>query len=107
MVGSFMASITKAGKRWRAQVFVRGARSSKVCETRARAAAWALGQEAELAGDKLPDKTFDEALERYAREVAPLHRGCKWEQTRLAGFGRHVLARKRLLAITGADIVDW
>lgn len=102
-----MASIARAGKRWRAQVFVDGARSSKVCDTKAQAAAWALEQESQLAGDRLPDKTFADALERYARDVAPLHRGEAWEVRRLGAMGRHALAGKRLAMITGADIAAW
>lgn len=102
-----MASITKLGKRWRAQVFVRGVRSSKIHDTKAQASAWALAQQAELAGDKLPDKTFGEALVRYGEEVAPLHRGYVWEVRRLGAMGRHALAGKRLALIAGADIASW
>lgn len=102
-----MASITKAGKRWRAQVFVRGVRSSKIHDTKAQASAWAMEQQAELAGDKLPDKTFRQALERYGEEVAPLHRGETWEVRRLTAMGRHKLADKRLALIVGADIAAW
>jgi len=102
-----MASIQKSGKKWRAQVWVRGARASEVFDTKAKAAAWALEQEAQLGGGKLPDKSFAEALERYGRDVAPLHKGCKWELMRLGAMSRHVLAGKRLAMITGADIAGW
>lgn len=102
-----MASITKHGKRWRAQVFVRGVRSSKIHDTKAQASAWALAQQAELGGDVLPDKTFGEALARYAADVSPLHRGCVWEQRRLGAMGRHSMAAKRLAVITGADVAAW
>jgi hypothetical protein len=102
-----MASISRIGKRWRAQVFVRGVRASQVFDTKAQASAWALEQQAELAGDKLPDKTFGEALERYGREVAPQHRGYVWELRRLGAMGRHRLAGKRLALIVGSDIADW
>lgn len=102
-----MASISRIGKRWRAQVFVRGVRASKIHDTKAQASAWALEQQAELAGDKLPDKTFGQALERYAAEVAPLHKGETWEVRRLTAMGRHKLASKRLAVIVGADIAAW
>lgn len=42
-----MASITKEGKRWRAQVLIRGQRQSKTCDTKAEASQWALMAEAE------------------------------------------------------------
>lgn len=102
-----MASISRIGKRWRAQVFVRGVRTSKIHDTKAQASSWALEQQAELAGDKLPDKTFGQALERYAAEVAPLHKGETWEVRRLTAMGRHKLASKRLAVIVGADIAAW
>ena len=106
-MGSFVASISRIGKRWRAQVFARGTRASKVCDTKAQASAWALEQQAELAGDKLPDKTFAQALTRYAGEVAPKHKGEVWEVRRLTAMGRHKLAGKRLALIVGADIAEW
>lgn len=102
-----MASIYRQGRRWRAQVYVRGQRASDVFDTKAQAAAWALEREAELAGDTLPDKTLAEALERYAREVAPGHKGYVWESRRLKALGTHAMARKRLQALAGADIAGW
>lgn len=42
-----MASFTREGKRWRAQVLIRGQRQSKTCDTKAEASQWALMAEAE------------------------------------------------------------
>lgn len=102
-----MASISRLGKRWRTQVFVRGARPSKIFDTTAQASAWALEQQTELAGDKLPDKKFGDALDCCAREVAPAHRGAQRDLRRLATMGRHALAGKRLALIVGADTATW
>lgn len=102
-----MANIGRLGKRWRAQVFVRGLRASKTFGTKAQAAAWALEREAELGGEKLPDKTLGDALTRYEREVATGHRGYRWESARLKAMGRHVLAGRRLQALSGADVAAW
>src|SRR6185437_7125989 len=52
-------------------------------------------------------KTLAEALERYAREVAPGHKGYVWESRRLKALGTHAVARKRLQALAGADIAGW
>lgn len=102
-----MASVIRLGKRWRTQVTVRGVRVTKVFDTKAQASAWALEQQADLAGGKLPDKTLNQALERYALEVAPTHKGCRWEVARLTAMGRHEIAGKRLQILTGSDFASW
>lgn len=102
-----MATINKEGKRWRSQVFLDGKRRSKTFDTKAQAAAWALGEEANKKGGKLPDKTLGEALQRYAESVSPGHKGSRWETVRLNAMGRHVIAAKRLALLTGADFASW
>jgi integrase len=102
-----MASIARHGKRWRAQIFVQGKRGTRVFDTRAQASAWAVEQEAELGGDKLPDKTLSEALERFELEVVPHHKGNRWEVIRINAMRRHPIAKKRLTLLTGADFASW
>lgn len=89
------------------QVYSGGRRASKVFATRKEAAAWALAHEAELSGRRLPDKTLRDALVRYAAEVAPTHRGERWELVRLKVIERMPLAGRKLAGITGADIAEW
>lgn len=50
-----MASFFRLGKRWRVQVLVHGQRHSRVCDTKAEAAAWALSIEAQ--GKRTPVST--------------------------------------------------
>lgn len=50
-----MASIYKVGKRWRAQVLIRGQRQGQVFDTKAEASQWALQVQAE--GRKAPSST--------------------------------------------------
>jgi len=102
-----MASISRVGKGWRAQVYVRGQRDSKVLDTKAQANAWALQREGELSGERLPAKTFGDALEEYGREVAPSHKGYDWEILRVRSMGRLPLARKQLVDIAASDITEW
>lgn len=102
-----MASIQRHGRGWRVQVYVAGRRTSKVCRTRQEAAQWALEREAELSGAKLPDKTFGDALEAYRRDVAPSHRGWRWERIRLLSLEKEPIARLPLAGLEPADFTRW
>lgn len=102
-----MASIYKHGSGYRVQVYVSGVRDSAVKPTRAEASQWALQREAELSGKKLPDKSLGDALRRYAADVAPSHKGAKWELIRLASLGRERFARHKLAGLTAPDFAAW
>jgi integrase len=102
-----MASIQRSGSKWRAQVYVQGVRDSDTFRTRQEAAAWALEREAELSGKKLPHKSLGDAMKRYARDVAPEHKGAHWEQVRLAAMQKWPIARRKLAGLAGHDLADW
>jgi integrase len=102
-----MASIQRLGTKWRAQVYVRGERDSDTFKTRQEASAWALEREAELSGKKLPHKSLGDAMKRYARDVAPEHKGAHWEQVRLAAMQRWPIAKRKLAGLGGNDVADW
>lgn len=103
-----MASFERRGKRWRVRVYVNGVRDSMTHATKAAASAWAMMREAELAGTALPSRTVAQALQRYADEVSPTHRGERWERVRLAAIARNWhLARHALASIKPADIAEW
>lgn len=102
-----MASIQRHGKRWRVQVYANGVRESKVCDTKAQAATWALQREAELTGRRLPPKTFGEAMRRYADDVAHAHRGARWELIRLKSLQRESIARRQLAGLAAPDFATW
>lgn len=81
-----MASITRRGAKWLAQVSVQGSRKSKVFTTKAQAKAWAAEREAEAESERLgkvPRKKVGDLFDRYGREVSPTKRGVRWEQIRL------------------------
>lgn len=102
-----MASIQPHGTGYRVQVYVAGKRESKVFATKKAAAGWALSREAELTGKALPDRSMSEAMDRYAREVAPGRDGGHWEVVRLKALARHPIARRKLANLAGADLADW
>lgn len=109
-----MASITQTASGWRAQVYVKGTRDSKVFDKKTDAVKWAAARETELRaiaqGRGGEVKTLLDAFKRYAEEIAPRHRGEKNELVRLQAFQGpdHGLPLKRRLAdISKADLVAW
>lgn len=102
-----MASFRKRGTAWRAELHKDGKRESATFPAKAQAVAWAHQREAELTGARLPDNTVGDALRRYAEEVAPTHKGARWEILRLGLIGRDELARVRLPAIRAQHLSDW
>lgn len=102
-----MASIRPTPNGYRVQVYAKGQRESKCFPTRKEAAHWALEREAELKGTKLPDKTFGDAMRRYAREVSTDRDGWRWEAIRLKAMQRDGLASIRMEALVGSDFATW
>lgn len=82
-----MASITPHGERWRAQVYVKGVRESRIFRTKREAASWAAIRETQLRADAetpaVEKYTLADAMRRYEREISPLHRGRRWEIIRI------------------------
>jgi integrase len=102
-----MASIRRRGDTWRAELYKDGQRDSGTFPTKAKAIQWAHKREAELAGTRLPDHTVKDALRRYAADVAPTHRGMRWEQIKCKAFEHDLLAAVRLPALKAGDIAQW
>ena len=92
-----MATIRKQGKKWRAEI-VRildsaKVRQSKTFATRAEARDWALAEETRIISQQSNSaspsgRLLSDIFIRYAREVSPLKKGCRWEELRLAFFCR-------------------
>lgn len=107
-----MASIEKtASGEYRARVKRRGERDSKTFALRRDAVAWAKHREDEI--DRRADRTLGEvrtlgdALRRYAAEVAPTHKGERWEQIRLAAMERQLPITLPLARITHEHLTRW
>ncbi|HDS1129588.1 TPA: site-specific integrase [Stenotrophomonas maltophilia] len=102
-----MASIQRRGTSWRAEIYKDGRRESNTLPTKAQAVQWALMREAELTGARLPENTVKDALRRYADEVAPKHKGAKWELARLGLLERDQLSLVRLPALRPIHLAEW
>lgn len=98
-----MATIRKIGKRWRVEIRRAGVNRSKYFDSKMRAKAWADSIEARLHGKE----TLKDAMERYAEEVSPLKKGCRWEQVRLTLLARYDVAKKPISLIESKDIAAW
>jgi integrase len=48
-----------------------------------------------------------DALDRYAAEVSPKHKGARWERMRLNAIKRLTIAQKRLSAVSPSDLALW
>ncbi|HEL4191556.1 TPA: site-specific integrase [Stenotrophomonas maltophilia] len=102
-----MASIQRRGTSWRAEIYKDGRRESNTLPTKAQAVQWALMREAELTGARLPENTVKDGLRRYANEVAPKHKGARWELARLGLLARDPLALVRLPALRPIHLAEW
>lgn len=102
-----MASFRRRGTAWRAELYKNGQRESGTFPTKQQAVQWAVMREAELVGDRLPDHSVKEALERFGREVSPKHRGEIWELNQVKAFSRDKLASVRLPALRPIHIAEW
>lgn len=92
-----MATIRKQGKKWRAEI-VRvldsaKVRQSKTFVTRAEAKDWAAAEETRIISQQsnaasLSSRLLADIFTRYAKEISPLKKGCRWEKMRLDAFCR-------------------
>lgn len=102
-----MPTYRKRGKKWRVEIYRNGRRESATFGTKQEAAAWALERDAELTGATLPAKSFGEAMARYRRDVAPSHKGSRWELVRLLSLERDSFAKRPLASLSAPDFVAW
>ena len=105
-----MASIKKleSGK-WRAQVYRKGARRSKVFASKMAASEWAAREEYLLdnqveVNSRMP---FGDLLDRYGREVSQFKGGARSEIIRIERIRRDRITRCALGDLKAADFADW
>lgn len=106
-----MATFTKRGDRWRAEVRRGGRSASKTFATKRDAEAWAKGLEAEAerSAAGLPSKpsgTVRELIERYETAVFPIKKWGVSKQNELAALKKD-LGDKALVAIDRQAVVDY
>ena len=107
-----MAAIRKQGKSWRADVKKNDIRKSLSFTTKQPAKEWAAKIEAGIISKKLGtfDKhTFNEAIDRYLKEVNPKKKGYKKDALRLEALRRDFpeLTQKVLHEVTPNDMAKW
>jgi integrase len=105
-----MASFSKYGEGWRAQVARRGVRDSQVFPSKGAAVAWAGQREAEIMAGvrgEIPNLTVLALLQRYKSEVSSKKKGRRWEEIRLDLIGRDRLASVRLRQLDTPHVAEW
>jgi integrase len=104
-----MASISKHARGYRAQVYVRGRRKSKLLRTMREAQAWAAAEEATLAAPPGDRHTVADLLDRYAEEVMRHKKGGEHEERQARALIRDFpgLAAKKLSALDTPDMAAW
>lgn len=107
-----MPSIIKERDKYRAYLWTRGIRESKLFLTKREATAWAHARDAEireLQSKPENSKTLADAMQRYSDEVSPTKRGKRWEQIRLDALMRDedFPAQKKLAKLEPEDFGRW
>ena len=105
-----MAAFRKRNGGWRAEVCIKGVRTSATFTTKQEARAWAAQEETRLREDssgKVPNKPFRDLLERYSREVSSQKRGARREQKMINVILRDPVAEVSLRMLAPTDIAAW
>lgn len=85
-----------------------GSRPSQSFRTKAEAVAWAHAVTAgAIEAPTGGEHTLRDALHRFARDVAPTHKGERWEVMRCASLQREAIASIRLSALSASDLAAW
>ena len=105
-----MASIQKRGDAWRALIRMKGITESKTFPRKGEAVAWAASREAELRSGEsgaIPNKTLEDLIDRYEREVSVKKAGHLWEVRRFAVFKQDDIVKKRIAVLNQQDFSGW
>ena len=109
-----MATLTKRGNFWRAQVRRRGfPPQHKSFDSRAEAEAWARGTESEMDRGVFVSRaeaeatTLADALERYKTEISSLKAHPAQDYQRISHWLRQPLAHRYLTNLKGADFAMY
>jgi integrase len=105
-----MATFSRYGEGWRAQICRRGVRDSQTFDSKGAAVAWAGKREAEIMAGvrgEVPNLTVNDLLERYKRDVSKDKKGRRWEEIRLDAVGRDLLGSVRLRQLDTPHVSAW
>jgi len=87
-------------------VAVAGKRASRCFNSKAEATLWTIAQEDALGADRLPEHSLLDTIERFAREVSPLHE-TDWEKYRLNSFKKLPITTRMLATLKPEDCAQW
>jgi integrase len=102
-----MASITKHGKQWRAQVYVQGRRASKIFKTQREAKAWAADREHQLADSPQGEHTVEQLFNRYADTYSSRKKTADAEIKRCQRLARELGPDTKLADLTSDALAEW
>lgn len=104
-----MASISKHARGYRAQVYVRGRRTSRILRTMREAQAWAAAEEAKLAAPAGSRHTVGDLIERYMADVMSKKGAGEIEERQAKALLRDfpALAAKKLGEVDTPDFAAW
>lgn len=104
-----MASIRKHQGGYRAQVYVKGVRDSRIFRTQREAQGWASAREKELAQPTGSRHTLRQLIERYIEEVIARKKGSRHEEHQALALLRDYpeLAAKKLSELDTPDMAAW
>jgi integrase len=104
-----MASIRKKGNKFLAEVRIKTFYAAKTFVSKLDAQQWALDQEKQRgkhSGIQVA-KTLSQAFDRYAKEISPTHKGCRWEEIRFEKLKRDPVADIVISDLSTQDLQDW
>nr|WP_081067375.1 site-specific integrase [Burkholderia cepacia] len=109
-----MASILKRGNYWRAFIRRRGyPTQTRTFDTKALAEAWARGIESDMDRGTFVDRseaernTFDDLLQRYAREISPHKKSGDGEIERIKKLREDPISRYKITALSSKVIAEY
>lgn len=108
-----MGSVTKSGKGWRAQVRIVGYPAeykSFPQGHKTKAWGWVAEREREILARKrgdYPKHTLREAFVKFRLEIAPAHKGARWEEARLKRLERDPISDYLLNDLTDDHWAHW
>jgi integrase len=102
---------SRSGRGWRGQVRIVGYPAEyRSFPKKAEALLWEATRKEELKAGKrgkYPKKTVQQALEKFRLEIAPTHKGERWERVRCLRFERDPIASRLLGSIDDDDFARW
>lgn len=105
-----MANPRKRGNGWNVEVKRLGIYKSDTFPTKAQADAWKIKTTADIIAGKrgdIPNKTFGDLLDEYARRVSVTKKGERWERIRIELFKRDEIANVKLCDLGQPNFAEW